>query len=292
MILPSTWVENRDWKVPRKGGRGEAPNSFLFRGCPDGKRPAPSRGIVESPLEANFVSMDSTAVLLASAISIGTLHTLLGPDHYLPFVAMARVGGWTRRKTLAVTALCGLGHVAGSVLLGMVGIAFGLSLSRLEAFESSRGTWAAWALIVFGLVYTAWGVRRVFRARKHAHVHSHANGTVHAHEHTHGGEHLHPHPSESGSRMTPWVLFVVFLLGPCEALIPLLMFPAATESWSTLLLVTGTFGVATITTMVALVYAGLEGLRRAPLPGFGIWSHALAGITILLCGVAIEFLGL
>ncbi|MGD2120722.1 MAG: hypothetical protein PVJ76_03215 [Gemmatimonadota bacterium] len=236
--------------------------------------------------------MDSTTILLVSALSIGSIHTLLGPDHYLPFVAMAKVGGWTRRKTLAVTAFCGLGHVAGSVILGLVGIAFGLSLSRLETFESARGTWAAWALIVFGLVYLAWGLRRGIRHRKHAHLHAHADGTVHAHDHTHHGEHLHAHPSKSGSRMTPWVLFVVFLLGPCEALIPLLMFPAATESWATLLLVTSTFGIATIVTMMALVYAGLEGLERAPFPKIGQWGHALAGLTILLCGVAIEFVGL
>jgi hypothetical protein len=70
-----------------------------------------------------------TALLVGSALSIGFFHTLLGPDHYIPFVAMARAGSWTRRKALAVTALCGVGHVAGSVVLGMVGIAFGLTLT-------------------------------------------------------------------------------------------------------------------------------------------------------------------
>lgn len=234
----------------------------------------------------------STTILMASAVSIGFLHTLLGPDHYLPFVAMARVGEWSRRKTLWVTALCGIGHVGGSVLLGMVGIAFGFSLSRLEAFESSRGSWAAWGLILFGLLYTVWGLRKAFRGKPHVHVHAHADGRIHAHEHTHGGEHLHPHSAEAGAKMTPWVLFVIFLLGPCEALIPLLMFPAATESWSTLLLVTGTFGLATVATMLGLVFASLEGVRRVSLPKAQRYAHALAGITILLCGVAIEFIGL
>ncbi len=56
---------------------------------------------------------------------------------------------------------------------------------------------------------------------------------MHAHEHTHDGEHAHVHESESSS-ITPWVLFVIFVLGPCEPLIPLLMFPAASRgclSW-------------------------------------------------------------
>lgn len=234
----------------------------------------------------------STTILLASALSIGFVHTLLGPDHYVPFVAMARVGAWSRRKTFWVTALCGAGHVAGSVVLGMVGIAFGLSLSRLDAFESSRGAWAAWALIFFGLLYTVWGLRKAAKAHTHSHLHAHPNGTVHLHEHGHGGDHLHPHTSESGAKMTPWVLFVIFLLGPCEALIPLLTFPAATASWPALLLVTGTFGFATIATMVGLVFLSLEGIERIPFPQARRYGHALAGITILLCGVAIEFIGL
>ncbi len=239
-----------------------------------------------------FILMTSeTTILLASALSIGFFHTLLGPDHYLPFVAMARVGDWSRRKTLLVTGLCGLGHVVGSVVLGMVGIAFGLSLSRLEAFQSSRGSWAAWALILFGLLYTVWGVRRALRGHQHTHMHAHSDGTLHLHDHTHAKDHLHPHPVRSGSKMTPWVLFVIFLLGPCEALIPLLMFPAATESWSALFLVTGAFGAATVATMLGLVFASLEGIQRVSFPRAQRYGHALAGITILLCGAAIEVLG-
>jgi nickel/cobalt exporter len=233
-----------------------------------------------------------TILLLTTAASVGVLHTLLGPDHYVPFVAMARVGSWSRRKTLLVTTLCGVGHVAGSVGLGFVGIAFGLSLSRLQAFESSRGSIAAWGLIVFGLLYTVWGLRRTARGHRHAHVHAHGNGTLHLHEHTHSDEHLHPHPKETGRSLTPWVLFVIFLLGPCEALIPLLMFPAVTRSVGALLLVTGTFGVATVGTMLAVVFAGLEGIERLPFRRLERHAHTLAGVTILLCGVAIQFLGL
>ena len=87
-------------------------------------------------------------------------------------------------------------------------------------------------------------------------------------------------------------MFIIFLLGPCEALIPLLMFPAATESWGALFLVTGTFGVTTIATMLAIVFLSLEGISLIRIPGAARYSHALAGITVLLCGAAIQFLGL
>lgn len=229
-----------------------------------------------------------TILLLTTALSVGVLHTLLGPDHYLPFVAMARAGSWSRRKTLVVTTLCGVGHVAGSVVLGLVGIALGLSLAGLEAFESSRGSLAAWALILFGLLYMIWGIRRGARGHIHSHLHAHADGTLHAHEHDHTGEHVHAH----GASLTPWALFVIFLLGPCEALIPLLMFPAATESVGALFLVTGTFGVATVGTMLGAVLVGVEGVARLPLRGLERHAHTLAGLTILLCGAAIQFLGL
>ena len=100
-----------------------------------------------------------TTLLIASAASVGLIHTVLGPDHYLPFVAMAKAGDWSRRKALTVTALCGVGHVSSSVLLGLVGVALGLAVTRLEAVESVRGGLAAWALIAFGATYCAWGVR-------------------------------------------------------------------------------------------------------------------------------------
>jgi hypothetical protein len=237
-------------------------------------------------------TMTETGLLMLTAGSVGVLHTLLGPDHYLPFVAMGKAGGWTHKKTLTVTVLCGIGHVLGSVALGLVGIALGLSLSRLEAFEASRGSLAAWGLILFGLIYLIWGIRNAVRGREHVHLHTHADGTTHSHPHGHFGSHVHPHPEESGARMTPWVLFVVFVFGPCEVLIPLLMFPAATQSMGALFLVTGVFGLATIGTMVGTVWFALEGLRRLPFKRLQPYAHAVAGATVLLCGVAIEFLGI
>ncbi len=234
-----------------------------------------------------------TGILAATAASVGVVHTLLGPDHYVPFVAMARAGGWSPRKTLWITALCGVGHVASSVVLGLVGIALGISLSRLEAIEAARGSLAAWALLAFGLVYLAWGLRRAVRGHRHSHRHVHADGTVHEHEHDHTGDHLHAHPEGGGRReMTPWILFTIFVFGPCEALIPLLMFPAATRSTGALFLVTGIFGVATVGTMLVLVGAAATGLHRARFGRLERYGHAAAGAIVAACGGAILFLGL
>ena len=158
-------------------------------------------------------------LLLGTAAAVGFLHTLLGPDHYLPFVAMSRALRWSRTKTVLVTLACGAGHVLSSVLLGTVGIALGLAVTRLESWESHRGEFAAWLLIAFGLVYFLWGLRQAYRNRPHTHVHAHEDGLVHVHPHRHSDVHAHVHDAEgdgsSMARVTPWVLFTIFIFGPC-----------------------------------------------------------------------------
>jgi sulfite exporter TauE/SafE len=229
------------------------------------------------------------AILTVTAASIGLVHTLLGPDHYVPFAVLARARNWTKSKTAIVTLLCGLGHVGSSVLLGSIGIALGVAVSRLEWFEAVRGDIAAWLLTAFGLVYLVWGVRRAVRSQTHSHIHAHEGGEVHVHDHSHERAHLHPHDQESTAKaLTPWVLFTIFVFGPCEPLIPILMYPAASESVFGVAMVAGAFGVVTIATMLTVVLLLSFGLQQLPTKGLERYSHALAGLAILLCGVAIH----
>lgn len=233
----------------------------------------------------------SLSLLLVTAAGVACAHTLLGVDHYLPFAGMARAFRWSRGKLLAITLLCGVGHVLSSAALGLVGIAFGVTLASLRSFESTRGQIAAWGLLAFGLVYFAWGVRRALRNRPHDHAHVHANGTTHAHTHIHQHEHLHVHADDARvtpRSVTPWMLFTLFLLGPCEPLIPLLMVPAAQRSWLGTALVTLVFGIVTLITMAAGALACASGMKLLPLQALERYAHALAGAIIIVCGVAIQ----
>jgi ABC-type nickel/cobalt efflux system permease component RcnA len=231
-------------------------------------------------------------VLALSAAGVAFVHTLLGPDHYLPFAAMARARRWSMARTIRITLACGVGHLAGSVALGLVGIYAGIQLSALEWVEGARGNLAAWLLIGFGLAYTAWGLRRAARNRPHTHWHTHG-GVTHMHEHGHHREHAHLHAKpQSGETLTPWLIFVIFVLGPCEPLIPLLMYPAALESLAGVLVVTLVFGVVTVLTMVLAVVLSLKGLKHLGLRRFERFGHAMAGSAILACGLAVAFLGL
>lgn len=226
--------------------------------------------------------------LCLTAVTIGTLHTLLGPDHYLPFVAMARAGDWSLGRTLRTTVACGLVHVAGSVVIGAVGLVLGVAVMRLEAFEAWRGDLAAWLMIGFGLAYMTWGFVQANRGggRPHDHPHVHADGTVHAHPHRHDTAHLHVHEAPAPV-WSPWLAFLVFAFGPCEPLIPLLMYPAAQASWGLVAAVTAAFTLATLATMACAVVVLRGGARLVPAAALQRHAHALAGAAILGCGILI-----
>jgi nickel/cobalt transporter (NicO) family protein len=87
-------------------------------------------------------------------------------------------------------------------------------------------------------------------------------------------------------------LFTIFIFGPCEPLIPLLMYPAAQNSKIDLIMVTCVFGAVTISTMLAAVLISKAGIDLIPLAKVQRYSHAIAGASIFLCGLAIVFLGL
>ena len=235
--------------------------------------------------------------LVVTTAVIGVIHTAAGPDHYLPFIAMARIGRWSTSKLMWVTMLCGAGHVLSSAVIGLVGIAFGLGLDSLDRIESARGDLAGWLLVGFGMAYLLWGIRHAIRNHPHKHLHVHADGTVHCHPHVHQGEHLHLHPhapevnddpsERAVESMTPWVLFTIFLFGPCEVLIPMVMYPAARGDLLGVAWVTALFGATTLATMTAIVVAAHRGIGQVQLGRWRRYDRALAGAVVLGCGVSV-----
>lgn len=232
--------------------------------------------------------MDALSLnLLIAAVSVALIHTALGPDHYLPFVMIARARRWTMRRTLAVTAVCGLGHVASSLLLGGLGVGLGLAIGELENVEGGRGGAAAWALVGLGLAYALWGVRKARVRQRGLELHRHGDH-VHLHE---GGDRSHDHRHVHGPDATFWALFAVFVLGPCEPLIPLFVVPVSEGRWG-LATATGiAFGAVTVGTMLAITGMLYAGYARLPLGPLARWSHALAGSVIAASGLGMVFLG-
>jgi ABC-type nickel/cobalt efflux system permease component RcnA len=205
---------------------------------------------------------------------------------------MARARRWSMLKTAMLTLACGFGHIMSSVVIGFIGVIFGIEVMRLEVLESFRGNVAGWLLIIFGFTYLIWGLHKALKNKHHEHSHAHIDYTAHSHGHSHSEEHLHVHDEEKKANITPWVLFTIFVFGPCEPLIPILMYPAAKNSASGVFWVTVIFGATTIITMSAIVMVSFFGIRIIPLGRIERYTHAMAGGTIFLCGLAIQFLGL
>jgi sulfite exporter TauE/SafE len=230
-------------------------------------------------------------VLIASAGSLGFIHTILGPDHYIPFIVMSKSEKWSKTKTFWITVISGAGHVAGTVILGLIGILLGIAAGKFGFIQEMRGSIAAWGLISFGIIYLLWGLKRAFRNVTHTHSHYH-EGVMHSHTHSHKGEHAHVHVQKRKSNITPWVIFTIFVFGPCEALIPLLIYPAANIGIFGVIAVILVFAAATIGTMTTVVMVSLFGIEIIPFRKFERYSHALAGMVVFLSGVSVQFLGL
>lgn len=235
--------------------------------------------------------------LAAAAVTVGSLHAL-APDHWVPFAALARAQRWSTGRTVAMTAVCGFGHVTVSVLLGLLGLLFGVRL--LEAFGERMEALAGLLLIGFGLAYGLWGLRRAARAElgRHVHLHPHEglHPTPHAHPHLHDAPHAHEaegskRPDEpTSSRLTAWSLFLIFSADPCVAVVPLL-FAAAPLGVARTLTIVVLYEIATIGTMVLLVVPASAAARAIRAEWLNRYGDAAAGAIIVVVGVAVAVLG-
>jgi sulfite exporter TauE/SafE len=166
--------------------------------------------------------------------------------------------------------LCGIAHVFSSIIIGFIGIGAGIALAGIEKAESARGNVAAWLLLLFGIGYMAWGLYHLWK--KHPHDHDHM--------------------ISDKKRMTFWILFTIFIFGPCEPLIPLLMYPAAQHNYGAVAYISLLFAFTTIATMVTIVLLMLRGISLVKFNIIEKYQHVIAGAAISLCGAGIVFLGL
>ena len=223
--------------------------------------------------------------LSLTAMSISCLHTATGPDHYLPFIVLSKAKKWSANKTIFVTMICGIGHVLSSVIFGFAGIALGWSLSRIGWFNNARGSLARWLMFLSGMGFTIYAIVQFKRNRFHKHF-DFSNNEIVVYGHK-DGETVHPSQKRV---VTPWLLFIIFLLGPCEPLIPLLSFPAAKQSIASIVIIVAVFTLFTLITMVVMVLSGYYGVSFLKLSKLEKYSYLLAGTTVTICGMGMLFL--
>ena len=105
-------------------------------------------------------------------------------------------------------------------------------------------------------------------------------------------EHNHRSPLTRSEKyaVTPWVMFLIFLLGPCEPMMALLFYPAAQQSFYGMLLLITIYTVFTLITMVMMVLLGYYGLSLLNSRKLEKYMHPLGGLTIFICGAGMVFL--
>jgi len=233
--------------------------------------------------------MNEIILLSLTAASLGFIHTALGPDHYLPFIVLSKARNWSVPKTMWITFVSGVGHVGGSVVIGLIGIALGISLNKLTFIEGFRGDIVALLLIFFGLLYTIYGYYKFLKNGGHHHLPNFlipGNLREIKHQVSHGLE-----EKVDETKLTPWVLFIIFVFGPCEVLIPMLFIPAVQRSSVGIASVAIFFGITTIATMMFIVYLGHLGSSFLKFKSREKYMHLIAGLVILGAGLGMHFLG-
>lgn len=221
--------------------------------------------------------MTSTAFLLfLSSCSTAVIHALI-PDHWLPFVLMARAQGWSERRAATLTGLAGVLHVLVTVVAGGLTIFVGSASihSLAERSGHSLGFVGGFLLAVFGVAYG------IFRHLREASIHA-AAGPERVEQSAAGGHvHVHGHLLERWfhGALTAGALVLVIGISPCALLVPILFAASAAGLGAVLAAALG-FGLCTIGTMVGVTIVGMRGMRRIELPFFTRYGDLISGALV------------
>ena len=184
------------------------------------------------------------------------------------------------------TFLCGIAHVSSSVILGFVGIFLGWTLTKVFNIEEIRGGIASWFLLFFGVAYVAYALYNLSKNKTHKHFDATEEGEIYVFEHKHGQS----VSSNKRYKVTPWVMFFIFALGPSEPLIPLIIYPAINYTLAEVGFLIFLYTSVTVLTMMTMVALGYFGSRFVNYKGFEKYIELFSGISIVICGFGMVFL--
>ncbi|NQE61941.1 hypothetical protein [Caulobacter sp. RHG1] len=207
--------------------------------------------------------MNSTffASIAATGFAVAFLHAAL-PTHWLPFVLVGRAQKWSTGRTLGVTLLAGLGHVALTIALGLALVLAGLAL------QPALG--GLFHLIV-GALMVAVGGYYVFRGR-HNHTLPDAGRRTYA-----------------SDRAAIVALVTLLTLSPCEAFLPYYL-AGMEHGWQAFVLLSGVLMAATAAGMLIFTSLSLAGFKRLGLHWVERYEETILGGALILVGLAVAFL--
>ena len=200
--------------------------------------------------------------LVATGFTVAFLHAAL-PTHWLPFVLVGRVQGWSTPRTLGVVGLAGAAHIGLTALLGLILTAVGRALDQRVA---GALPWVAGAVLIgLGLFY-------IWRAWK---------GRIHGH----GA----PGRTPVSDQAAVWGLVAVLAVSPCEAFLPIYLSGATFGAFGFVAL-SVTLAVGTMAGMLGFTALALLGASRLKLASLARYEGAVMGSALLALGFGVLWL--
>lgn len=236
----------------------------------------------------------SVWMVLAAAAGVAVLHSIL-PDHWVPLAVIGRAERWSLLRTGKVGAWTGVGHVAGSLALGVVLIVIGLGVGSIVKLEG----WIVGAiLIATGIGFFIWGALRHRDGHGHPHPHTHGpphghdHGHLHDHDHAHGHAHEHVHDDAEASRLpkgrtVAWLIPVGIAASPDPTILPVFL-AGATLGLVAAVETVVVYAVVTILVITGLTVAATVGGYQVEWPWLEAHAEQVtAGVLVLMGAAAI-----
>jgi ABC-type nickel/cobalt efflux system permease component RcnA len=236
--------------------------------------------------------MQSTVLttVAVTGFTVAFVHAAI-PTHWLPFVLVARARNWGRGKTLFITTLAGLGHVALTSLLGLAIAWFGFQLEeKVEWFSRlAGGLLLAFAAFYFWRQWTGTGICHHHAPGSHHHADEHCGREG---EQSHWQEELEESALVS-KKAGEWAaisgLFVMLTLSPCEGFLPVYL-SGVQFGWKGFWVLSAILAVATLAGMTLFTWLALVGFDRFRLKAFERHEAGMLGALFATLGVLILLL--
>ena len=194
--------------------------------------------------------------LLTGSLTLSLLHALI-PSHWLPFVTIGKVEGWSRRQTLTVTALAGLAHTLSTTGLGVLVSLAGWQLA--ESYHNLSERAIPLLLLALGLWYLMQHIR-------HRHVHAHIDaGKIR---------------QKRSFNALLFSLIAAMFLSPCLE-IEAYFLSAGANGWSAVLAVALIYNTVTLSGMLLMVLLARTGLSRVNPHWFEHHENLITGLTLV-----------
>lgn len=242
---------------------------------------------------ANQSQMQSPVLttIAATGFTVAFFHAAI-PTHWLPFVLVAKARGWGRPKTLAVTVLAGLGHVAITSLLGLAIAWFGFQLDEQvgEAFPFvAAGLLFAFAGFYFWRQLLGRGIMHHHPpgSRHHAGEHCGAN-----HDGSHWDDELKDTPIVS-NKAGEWAaisgLLVMLTLSPCEGFL-LVYLSGVQFGWTGFFVLSAILAAGALGGMLLFTWLALLGYDKLRVQRFERYEAGLLGAVFAALGAMVLLL--